>query len=340
MTSYSFSDPSTTLVGSALDNSNANNTGAGGANGNSGVVAGGSIYNSARVYRRDSVMAGPHHTSDYQLHQPSQTLDPKNMHSSDHTTASSSLNGALAGISNGTANDSAFADYFFKQQVMSLNAAGHADSNSHSISSNQQRQQNSNPITSVAAAVAAAAATQTSSAAASLSAPTVSSSAASSLTSIPAQAQRQYSYTTYNCQDSASSNHQSPSAAAAALPGSTITMQMNSATADSSSASATPNSLAETQAASAACLVDPLPSFLSSLPLPSSMEPSKFSSMVAGTRTNNVRNVHGGAALGDSGNQQADENGNNNNGGGGGSVHNGPSNSIFEAAAAAAAAAV
>ncbi|KAJ1865372.1 hypothetical protein LPJ73_000017 [Coemansia sp. RSA 2703] len=327
MTSYSFSDPSTTLVGSALD---ASNTG-----GNGAVKpAGSSVYDGSRVYRRDSVMAGTHHSVDYQLHQSSHTMDGKGLNGGNHiagvSSSSSSFTDALAGINTSSVNDNTFADYFFKQQVMSLNSS-HSDTSGHASPQQYHRQQihdthNSSDISSVVAAVAAATNSNTGTG-------RHGSSGDYSVyhngsTTLQGHSHRQNSYSaTHHYHQGMSSSHQSPSAAAAMLPGS-VNMSPTTAASFSSSAT-TPSSVAIAHNTSTACLVDPLPSFLSTLPLQNSVESSKHSTTeTAGAAANNS---HMGS-------------GNNNNSVGGNDYnkenHGGGGNSILAAAAAAAAAAV
>ncbi|KAJ2589497.1 hypothetical protein H4R99_007442 [Coemansia sp. RSA 1722] len=346
MTSYSFGDTSTALVGSALDSTSASNGAKSGGNG---------VYDGNRVYRRDSVLSNTHHTGDYQLHQSSHNVDSKVLHGGGTvgmSSSSSSLTDAFAGINTSSVNDNAFADYLFKQQVMSLNS-NHGDASDHASPQQYHRQQphgqhSSSDISSVVAAVAAAATANGSHGGGSGNGNRNGSSGSAlagssdfmayqhgsashpqmqSCSSLPPpHSQRQHSYSAHNYQG-LSSTHQSPSAAASALPG-TIGMGPGAAAGVSSSAT-TPNSGVVSHNTSAPCLVDPLPSFLSSLPMPSSAETSKYSSMVASS-ANKPRG--GNAAMStNSGSDHNKENSNNmgNNG-----------NSILAAAAAAAAAAV
>ncbi|KAJ1893768.1 hypothetical protein LPJ66_005566 [Kickxella alabastrina] len=320
MTSYSFGDASATLVDSALES-----TSAGGGNGSGNT--GGNVYDGTRVYRQDSVMGNSHHTGDYQLHHTSHAIDTKGMHSGDNIGASSaSLAGVLAGINAGSVNDGSFADYFFKQQVMSLNSS-HNDSSSHG-SPQQQHQQHQIDVSSVVAAVAAAAsAVDNTGFSVYQHSSTAPPSAQPSSLSLSGHTQRQYSYSTQNYQD-AESSHQSPSVTAAVLSGN-ISMSPVAATNILSSANTSSLTL-ETNGTSATLLVSSIPSFLSSLPLQNSTESSKYSSMVARLGTNNSRNESGGI-------YNDDNTGNNN---GRSVANNVTNNSILEAAAAAAAAAV
>ncbi|KAJ2864176.1 hypothetical protein FB639_005226, partial [Coemansia asiatica] len=354
MTSYTFGDTSTALVGSTLDTTSAN----------SGVKSSGSgVYDGNRVYRRDSVLSNTHHTGgDYQLHQSSHNVDSKVLHGGGTvgmSSSSSSLTDAFAGINASSVNDNAFADYLFKQQVMTLNS--HGDASPQQYHRQQPHgQHSSSDISSVVAAVAAAATANNTSGTSynntsncngngNPSVPGPSDflvyqhgpashqqmQSCSSLSS--AHAQRQHSYSAHNYQG-LPSNHQSPSAATSTLPG-TIGMAPGAgAVAGMSSTATTPSSGVISHNASTTCLVDPLPSFLSSLPMPSSAESSKYSSIVAssGALSNKSRsgntNSKGNSSSNDKGNSdQNKENVNNmsNNG-----------NSALAAAAAAAAAAV
>ncbi|KAJ2081883.1 hypothetical protein GGI09_007560 [Coemansia sp. S100] len=173
---------------------------------------------------------------------------------------------AAGAISTG---EDSFADYLFRQQQP------------------QQSTSSSSDISSVVAAVAAAAHTSASNCGASgisifhQDSPLLhSSSAYAPRTSFG-------SYSAHRYQEAVMSNNQSPSAATVALPSAsmpalTATPSPNSvALGPLDTLGSTPSSTSST----ASCLADPLPSFLSSLPTP--MESSKYSSLVAGIASAN-----------------------------------------------------
>ncbi|KAJ2757369.1 hypothetical protein GGI19_000088 [Coemansia pectinata] len=208
-------------------------------------------YDSSRAYRRDSGIAG---TCDYQHSGPSPNT--------------------AAGISTG---EDSFADYLFRQQQP------------------QQSSSSSSDISSVVAAVAAAAHTSAGNCGAPgisifhQDSPLLHSSSASAYA--PRTSFSSYSAHRYQDAVAAMSNNQSPSAATVALPSASMPAASLTTTPSPNSVAlgpldtlgSTPSSTSS--ASTASCLADPLPSFLSSLPTP--MESSKYSSLVAGIASAN-----------------------------------------------------
>ncbi|KAJ2800398.1 hypothetical protein H4R20_004078 [Coemansia guatemalensis] len=254
MTSYSFSTASAALMDTALENPKGSSaTGAAG--------AGNAPYGGTHIYRHDSAIAsGPYYNGSpgqppQQQQQSSAQRSMVESHATNTTknsiNAQASLAGALSSVDTHSVGSNALADYLFKQQVMSIGT--HQDGSAKDTE-RQQQQQTSTDISSMVAAVAAA-------------------TAASSTTSSLAYAQRQYGYDAKPLGHNTvlTGNAQSPSASAAGLPGTALIMSTTPPT-DASTATA---------AHSSAGLTDPLPTFLSSLPMQESIGSPRYSTIAA-----------------------------------------------------------
>ncbi|KAJ2001523.1 hypothetical protein H4R26_004091 [Coemansia thaxteri] len=325
MTSYSFGETSAALMDGA-----------------SGSSAASGPYDSNRAYRRDSAIAGAHMAlgaCDYHSHKhsPVQAMCSKTSAGLGGGLAPGAVAASMAGSDVHMADGSAFADYLIKQQ-----------------------EQTSSDISSVVAAVAAGHTSVGCGASSSMAifhnSPLLHSpvyAPRAPFSGYGARYQNQQHYqepvAAATTTTAASSNNQSPSAGNAALPDSSSSsgvvslaataevslaatpLQSSAALSAHESAGSTPSSSSSSSASS--CLIDPLPGFLSSLPLPTPMESSKYSSMVAGIASSN----HSGAAIlavGPNGSAGAAMTGSFIAGA------NSTSNSLLAAAAAAAAAAV
>ncbi|KAJ2082621.1 hypothetical protein H4R24_001451 [Coemansia sp. RSA 988] len=251
MTSYSFSTASAALMDTALENSKGSTaTGAAG--------AGNVSYGGTHIYRHDSAIAsGPYYHGSPGQPPQQQSFAQRSMmesHATNNTknsiNAQASLAGALSSVDTHGVGSNALADYLFKQQVMSINT--HQDGSAKDNGGLQQ--QTSADISSMVAAVAAA-------------------TAASSTTSLLAYTQRQYGYDAKPLGHNTiiTGNTQSPSASAAGLPGTAMIISTTPLT-DASPATA---------AHSSAGLTDPLPTFLSSLPMQESIGSPRYPTMVA-----------------------------------------------------------
>ncbi|KAJ2322711.1 hypothetical protein GGH92_011068, partial [Coemansia sp. RSA 2673] len=271
MTSYSFGETSAALMDGA-----------------SGSSAASGPYDSNRAYRRDSAIAGAHMAlgaCDYHSHKhsPVQAMCSKTSAGLGGGLAPGAVAASMAGSDVHMADGSAFADYLIKQQ-----------------------EQTSSDISSVVAAVAAGHTSVGCGASSSMAifhnSPLLHSpvyAPRAPFSGYGARYQNQQHYqepvAAATTTTAASSNNQSPSAGNAALPDSSSSsgvvslaataevslaatpLQSSAALSAPESAGSTPSSSSSSSASS--CLIDPLPGFLSSLPLPTPMESSKYSSM-------------------------------------------------------------